>query len=139
MGISDTFPLKLGLSRTHHSLSHAGDKNGQLNFAKYDRFLSEQLAYFFERLQSYKDHDGTLLDNSIVLFGSGASTTHNPRNLPTLLAGGSNMGLQHGSYWRDGETLMSNVYLSILRSMKIERDSFADSTGVVQSSIFSNV
>jgi hypothetical protein len=139
MGISDTFPLKLGLSRTHHSLSHAGDKNGQLNFAKYDRFLSEQLAYFFERLQSYKDHDGTLLDNSIVLFGSGASTTHNPRNLPTLLAGGSNMGLQHGSYWRDGETLMSNVYLSILRSMKIERDSFADSTGVVQSSIFSTV
>ena len=49
------------------------------------------------------------------------------------------MGLQHGSYWRDGETLMSNVYLSILRSMKIERDSFADSTGVVQSSIFSTV
>ncbi|MDG2128058.1 MAG: hypothetical protein P8K08_08685, partial [Fuerstiella sp.] len=139
MGISDTFPLKLGLSRTHHSLSHAGDKNGQLNFAKYDRFLSEQLAYFFERLQSYKDREGSILDNSIVLFGSGASTTHNPRNLPTLLAGGSNMGLKHGSYWRDGETLMSNVYLSILRSMKIERDSFADSTGIVQSSIFSAV
>ncbi|MFP6702737.1 MAG: DUF1552 domain-containing protein, partial [Planctomycetaceae bacterium] len=44
MGISDTFPLKLGLTRTHHSLSHAGDKAGQLEFAKYDRFLSEQLA-----------------------------------------------------------------------------------------------
>ncbi|MEO2031246.1 MAG: DUF1552 domain-containing protein, partial [Planctomycetaceae bacterium] len=42
MGISDTFPLKLGLSHTHHSLSHAYDKNGQLNFAKYDLFLSEQ-------------------------------------------------------------------------------------------------
>ena len=139
MGISDTFPLKLGLSRTHHSLSHAGDKDGQLDFAKYDRFLSEQLAYFFERLQSYKDRNGSVLDNSIVLFGSGASTTHNPRNLPTLLAGGSNMGLKHGAYWRDGETLMSDMFLSILRSMKIEQDSFADSTGVLQNSIFSTV
>jgi len=139
MGISDTFPLKLGLSRTHHSLSHAGDKDGQLDFAKYDRFLSEQLAYFFERLQSYKDRNGSVLDNSIVLFGSGASTTHNPRNLPTLLAGGSNMGLKHGSYWRGGAPLVADVYLSVLRSMKIERDSFADSTGVVQNSIFSAV
>lgn len=139
MGISDTFPLKLGLSRTHHSLSHAGDKDGQLDFAKYDRFLSEQLAYFFQKLQSFKDRDGSLLDNSIVLFGSGASTTHNPRNLPTLLAGGSNMGLKHGSYWRDGETLMSDMFLSILRSMKIEQESFADSTGVLQNSVFSAV
>ena len=47
MGSSDTFPLKRGLKQTHHSLSHAGDKAGQLEFAKYDRFLSEQLAYFF--------------------------------------------------------------------------------------------
>ncbi len=139
MGISDTFPLKLGLARTHHQLSHAGDKDGQLDFAKYDHFLSEQLAYFFTRLQEYKDASGTVLDNSIVLYGSGASTTHNPRNLPTLLAGGANMGLRHGTYWRDGDTLMSNVYLSILRSMGIEQEAFADSTGVVSDSIFTAV
>src|SRR4029434_8898087 len=41
MGISDTFPLKLGLSKTHHNLSHAADKDGQLQFAKYDLFLSQ--------------------------------------------------------------------------------------------------
>jgi hypothetical protein len=139
MGISDTFPLKLGLSRTHHSLSHAGDKPGQTDFAKYDRFLSEQLAYFFGRLQEYKDKDGTVLDNSIVLFGSGASTTHYPKNLPTLIAGGANMGLKHGAFWRDGDTQMSNVFLSILRSMNIEQESFSDSTGVLQNSIFSAV
>lgn len=139
MGISDTFPLKLGLSRTHHSLSHAGDKDGQTDFAKYDRFLSEQLGYFLSRLQEYSDRNGTVLDNSIVLFGSGASTTHNPRNLPTLLAGGKNMGLKHGSYWRSDETRMSNMFLSILRSMGIERDSFADSTSVLSNSIFSAV
>ncbi|MBL8290681.1 MAG: DUF1552 domain-containing protein [Bryobacterales bacterium] len=137
MGISDTFPLKLGLTKTHHNLSHAGDKEGQLQFAKYDLFLSQQLAQFFQRLNSYQDRNGTVLDNTIVLFGSGASTTHNPRNLPTLIAGGANLGLKHGAYWRNGETRMANVYLSILRSMGIEQESFADSTGTVSNSIFS--
>ena len=139
MGISDTFPLKLGLSRTHHSLSHAGDKDGQLDFARYDRFLSEQLAYFFTRLQEFQDREGSVLDNSIVLYGSGASTTHHPRNLPTLIAGGANMGLQHGTFWRNGETRLSNVFLSILHSMGIEEASFSDSTGVLHDSIFSRV
>jgi hypothetical protein len=139
MGISDTFPLKLGLKQTHHTLSHAGDKGGQLRFARYDRFLSEQIAYFLGQLQNFKDASGTVLDNSIVLFGSGASTTHYPKNLPTLIAGGSAMGLQHGSHWRDGDTRLSNVYLSILHSMGIRAGSFADSTGPVRNSIFSSV
>ncbi|MDA9777784.1 DUF1552 domain-containing protein [Rubripirellula sp.] len=139
MGISDTFPLKLGLSRTHHQLSHAGDKEGQLDFAKYDLFLSEQLAGFFDRLNRYQDQDGSVMDNTIVLYGSGASTTHWSRNLPTLVAGGSNMGLRHGRYWRNGETRMSNLYLSILRSMKIEAENFADSNGVLEDSIFTKV
>ena len=139
MGISDTFPLKLGLSRTHHQLSHAGDKAGQLDFAKYDLFLSEQIAGFMDRLQKYKDMDGTLLDNTLLLYGSGASTTHLSKNLPTLVAGGSNMGLKHGQYWREGETRMSNVHLSILRAMGIQAESFADSTGVLQNSVFNAV
>ena len=58
-----------------------------------------------------------MLDNTIVLFGSGASTTHNSHNLPTLIAGGAKMGLKHGTYWREGESRMSNMYLSILRSL----------------------
>ena len=136
MGISDTFPLKLGLTRTHHNLSHAGDKNGQLEFAKYDLFLSEQLAYFFKKLESFEDQHGSLMDNTITLFGSGASTTHYPKNLPTLIAGGKNMGLQHGVYWRQGDTRMSNVHLSILRALEIEMESFADSTGMLDDSIF---
>jgi hypothetical protein len=136
MGISDTFPIKLGLGHTHHNLSHAGDKAGQLAFAKYDLFLSQQLAHFFGRLTEYRDRDGTVLDNTIVLYGSGASTTHNPRNLPTLVAGGAKMGLKHGTYWRNGETRMSNMYLGILRSMGIEQESFADSTGTLGNSIF---
>ena len=136
MGISDTFPLKLGLSATHHKLSHATDKQGQLDFARYDLFLSEQLARFFDRLEGYRDRQGTLLDNTIVLYGSGASTTHTPRNLPTMVAGGVGMGLRHGAYWRNGETRMSNMYLSILRSLGIEVEGFADSTGTLTGSIF---
>lgn len=139
MGISDTFPLKLGLSKTHHNLSHAEDKEGQMQFGKYDLFLSHQIAHFLERMNQYRDRNGSLLDNTIVLFGSGASTTHNPRNLPTLIAGGANMGLKHGAYWRNGETRMSNVYLSILRSLGIGQESFADSTGTVSDSIFGRV
>jgi len=136
MGISDTFPLKLGLSKTHHNLSHATDKEGQLDFAKYDLFLSKQVAHFLGKLNEYKDRNGPALDNTIVMFGSGASTTHNSHNLPTLLAGGANMGLKHGTYWREGESRMSNMYLSILRSLGIEEESFSDSTATLSSPIF---
>lgn len=137
MGISDTFPIKLGLGKTHHNLSHATDKEGQLNFAKYDRFLSEQLAHFFTKLNTYQDKNGSVLDNTIVLYGSGASTTHTSLNLPTLVAGGANMGLKHGTSWRNGETRMSNMYLSILHSLGVEVESFADSTTTLSGSIFS--
>jgi hypothetical protein len=139
MGISDTFPLKLGLSKTHHNLSHATDKEGQLHFAKYDLFLSQQLAHFFGKLTEYKDRNGSVLDNTVVLYGSGASTTHNSHNLPTMIAGGASMGLKHGTYWKQGETRMSNVYLSILRTLGIEQEAFADSTSTVNSPIFSRV
>src|SRR5438270_1987609 len=88
MGISDTFPLKLSLSKTHHNLSHATDKEGQLEFAKYDLFLAQQVAHFLDRLNQYKDKSGPILDNNIVLFGSSASTTHHSDNLPTLVACG---------------------------------------------------
>ena len=139
MGISDTFPIKLGLGKTHHNLSHATDKEGQLNFAKYDLFLSQQIAHFLKRMNGYQDRQGTVLDNTIVLFGSGASTTHNNHNIPTLIAGGANMGLKHGTYWRGKDARMSNVFLSILRSLKIEEGAFSDSTGTVSDSIFAGV
>ena len=139
MGISDTFPIKLGLPSTHHSLSHAEDKQGQLAFAKYDLFLSQQISHFLDRLTQYRDRDSTVLENTIVLYGSGASTTHNPRNLPTLLAGGTGLGLQHGHCLKTGETRMSNLYLSILRALDIHQESFADSTSTLSNAIFSRV
>ena len=135
MGISDTFPLKLGLNHTHHNLSHKSDKEGMLEFAKYDRFLSKQLAYFLKRMNEFQDQSGSVLDNTIVLYGSGASTTHRNVNLPTMIAGGANMGLKHGQYWT-GRTRMTNMFLSILHSMGIEEESFGDSHGTLGNSIF---
>ena len=81
-----------------------------------------------------------MLDHTIVLFGSGASTTHNPTNLPTLIAGRNEDGPEARSHsGRKPNTPMSNVYLSILRSMGIEESSFSDSTGVLNNSIFTSV
>ncbi|NQZ59997.1 MAG: DUF1552 domain-containing protein [Lentisphaeraceae bacterium] len=128
MGISETFPLKVGLSKPHHKLSHAKDKAGQLDFAKYDLFLSKQVGYFLDKLSAIKENKGTALDNTFVLFGSGASTTHNSRNLPTLLAGGKNMGVKHGSYFRKEGGRLSDLYLSIMHGMDIDVKKFADST-----------
>ncbi|MFT4548476.1 MAG: hypothetical protein ACI8XO_002190 [Verrucomicrobiales bacterium] len=136
MGISDTFPLKLGMHNTHHNLSHKSDKAGMLEFAKYDRFLSEQLAYFLKRMSEFQDKQGSVLDNTIVLYGSGASTTHKNVNLPTLVAGGANMGLKHGQYVK-GRNRMTDMFLSILHSMGIEQESFGDSGGTLSDSIFS--
>ena len=135
MGISDTFPLKLGMSMTHHSMSHKKDRDGLIEWGKYDRFLSEQLAYFLRRMDGYRDRQGTVLDNTIVLYGSGASTTHKNTNLPTLVAGGANMGLKHGQYHQAGGR-MTDMYLSILHSMGIEEESFGDSRGTLGDSVF---
>jgi len=136
MGISDTFPLKLGIKGSHHSLSHAKDKEGQRGFAKYDLFISQQVSYFLDKLKSFQDVKGSLLDNTMVLFGSGCSTTHTPTNLPTLLAGGKNMGIKHGTYYRKDKELMCNLYLSILKSMDLDVKSFGDSTKALEAGIF---
>ena len=136
MGISDTFPLKLGLCRTHHQLSHAGDPEGQLDFAKYDLFLAEQIGRFLKQLQASRDVNGSVLDNSIVLYGSGASTTHKPENLPTMVVGGANMGLKHGSYFRREQGHLSDLYLSILHALDVPANSFGDSTGRIINPVF---
>ena len=107
-----------------------------MEFAKYDLFLSEQLAYFLKRLNDYQDNRGSVLDNTVVLYGSGASTTHNPRNIPTMLAGGKNMGLNHGRYWKSDETKMSNMYLSLLHAMGVEQAAFGDSDGTLSDGVF---
>ncbi|NQZ58695.1 MAG: DUF1552 domain-containing protein, partial [Lentisphaeraceae bacterium] len=139
MGISDTFPVKLGLGKPHHSLSHTNcrsNKEQMIKYAKYDLFLSQQLSYFLDKLRSSKDVKGSILDNSFVLYGSGCTTTHNTGCTPSLIAGGKNMGMKHQTYFRNKKDHQCNLYLAIMKSMGIPVDSFGDSTRALQEGLF---
>ena len=134
-GIGDRFPNALGL-KGHHDLSHsAGKENGYENWALYDQFLSEQFAYFIRRLHNTPDpeSDGSLLDNTMVLYGCGTSRTHKATNYPLILAGAKNMKLKHGQHRRfdESKTRMSNLYVTMLRQLGVPIDHFADSNGSI--------
>ena len=131
-GIGDRFPQALGL-KGHHDLSHsAADEDGYANWARYDQFLADQFAYFLERLQSTDDpeNEGTLLDNTMVLYGCGTSETHLAKNYPLILAGASAMGLRHGQYrvFDEQKFRMSDLFVTMLNRLGVETDRFADST-----------
>ncbi len=125
------FPGCLGLKADWHGLAHAaGKKGGPENIGRFDQFLAENLARFLTRLRETPEGDGNLLDRTLVLYGSSNSRTHQNRNYPLLLAGGGKLGLKHGQYLRFTEqTPMSNVFVTMLQAMGIERERFVDSTG----------
>ena len=134
MGIADTFPSILFKMGGHHGLSHSGNsEGGYLNWSRYDQFLNSRLAYFMNRLENIQEGNGTALDNTILLYGSGCSSTHNFKNLPLILAGGKNMDLKHGSYINYEDKLpMNNMHYSILKALGIKVDSFGDSNGTLK-------
>src|SRR4029079_15882247 len=118
----------LGIGRGgHHGLSH---DNNTRPWAEYDRYLAEQFAYFLGRLASIREGDARLLDNTMALYGSGTSTTHNARNYPTILAGGRNLGLHHGRFikYKNARPL-ADLYLTMLHRYDIPVRSFADNAG----------
>ena len=132
-GIGDRFPSALGL-KGHHNLSHStGTENGYLEWARYDRFLSEQFAYFLERMRATKDpeNEGSQLDNTVVFYGCSTSRTHLAANYPLILAGASRMGLRHGRHLRfdESRTPLSNLYVTLLNQLGMPVDRFGDSTG----------
>ena len=89
---------EIGIHQLQHSLSHHhDDPKTKADLATVDRFLLDQLAYLLHKLKSTPEGESNLLDNSLVLFGSGMSNgnAHQMNNLPILLAGGSNLGVRH--------------------------------------------
>jgi hypothetical protein len=110
----------------HHKFAH-GNKTG-----KYDAFLAEQLSYFIGRLKSAKEGEHSMLDNTMILYGSSNSKTHSNRNYPLVLAGGSGLGIKHGQYLKYPESVpLSNLHLTMLHGLGIESDSFSDSSGTL--------
>lgn len=127
------FPQLEGFKGSLHNLAHGWNKpEGAETLGRWDRFMAEQFGYFLDRLSSAQEVDGSILDNSVVLYGSSNSTTHNNSNYPLLLAGGAKLGLQHGRFLKFGDDVpMSNLLVTMLQCVGSTRKSFADSTGTV--------
>jgi hypothetical protein len=131
MGFGDNFPkIALGL-QGHHTISHDRATGHWEDWGRLDQWYAKQFDYFLNKMKNTKDIYGSLLDSTLVLYGSACSTTHNARNCPLVLAGGSKLGVQHGAYTKFDEKKerLSNLYVSMLNKLGIETVNFSDSTG----------
>lgn len=128
-GFGENFPqLALGINKGHHKISHDKTTGHWAEWGSYDRWLSSQAAYFIERLRSVEDEHGPVLQNTLVLYGSACSSTHNATNYPLVLAGGQQMGVEHRGYHKmPEETPMSNLLLTLLNLAGVEIKQFSDS------------
>ena len=129
-----TFPW-IGVNEGHHGTSHHQDKPEKIAaIAKINTYYSELLAYFAEKLAATPDGDGSLLDNSMVLQGSGMcnGNAHDHKNLPLVLLGGGAGQLRSGRHVKFPElTPMANLLLGLLDKAGVPADSFGDSNGRV--------
>jgi hypothetical protein len=124
---------EIGLPEAHHSMSHHGNNPEKMAvFSKLNTYHVETLAYFLRKLQAIPDGDGTLLDHSIVLYGSGMSdgNTHNNYNVPVVVVGGRDQqmrGNRHLKYPKG--TPLANLSLSLMDKFGVNLERFGDSTG----------
>ncbi len=161
-GEGDAFSIpEIGITESRHQLSHHGGDAGYMEkLTNYDTFAIEQFSYFLTRLAENKDLNGQpLLGSTMALFGSGMSYghSHGNANLPLVLAGGTDLGLKHGSHLdfnqghfkgyqldKPGEHYslcsrpanpnahMSNLLLLMAQRMGVETDKFGDSNKVIE-------
>jgi len=148
---------EIGIPQTRHELSHHnGDPEQMGRLSRSDAFITQQFSYFLDQLQSIQDGGETLLDRTMVLFGSGMSYghSHGNANLPTILAGGRSLGLKHGQHIDynlpvvknydlanasnhytlchkpvDDKARMTNLLLTMMQKMDVNTEQFVDSLG----------
>ncbi len=123
-----------GVSDSHHAVSHhKSDPRLLAMYEKIGYWHMQQYAYFLERLDAIREGDGTLLDNSMILFGSGLrdGMRHSPFDLPIVVGGSGGGKLNTGQNVRyPDRTPLANLHHTMLTAMDIEVDHFGDSTGV---------
>ncbi len=133
--LSNAVYPKSGIRDAFHILSHHSNvQQNKDKFAVLNMYHVALFAYFLDKLQTTPDGDGTLLDHSLVLYGSGMSdgNQHNHTDLPILLAGGASGKLKGGRHIRNPQnTPMANLLVSVLGLFGVEGDKFGDSSGVV--------
>jgi len=128
-----------GGGENHHELSHhGGDADMLKKLGVIDRFHLERLARFLHFLKSTRDGEGSMLDHTMVMFGSGMNSgkggEHSPKNLPLLVAGGHKLGLKHGQHLAfdaDNHPPLSNLLLSLIQKTGVETESFQDASGTL--------
>jgi hypothetical protein len=123
----------VGVSDGHHEMSHHQRTPEKLEaLKKINNFHTSQLAYMLNKMDSIKEGDKTLLDNSMIVYGAGIcdGDRHNHDDLPLLLAGSGGGKIKSGQHLKfNSNTPMTNLFLSMADKMNIPVESIGDSTG----------
>jgi hypothetical protein len=125
-----------GITDGYHGITHHGNRPERLKQHRIiDAFYMQQLARFLSKLKNTQTVSGTLLDETMVFFGSalGDASRHSNRDLPIILAGG---GFKHGSHLNAmlpsrQQTPLNNLYTTMLQRFGVETDRFNNATGTV--------
>jgi len=124
---------EIGISDPHHPLTHHGNDPKKIaKVAKINAFHVSLFAEFLEKLKATKEGEGTLLDNALLLYGSGMGNpnVHDHTNLPIIVAGGSAGDVKGNRHLKfDEPTPLANLHLSLLNKVGVQCDQFADSDG----------
>jgi uncharacterized protein DUF1552 len=130
-----TYP-EIGVPDPHHPTSHHGNDPEKLaKIAKINQFHVSLFAYFLEKLKTTREGNGSLLDNTVYLYGSGLgnSSIHDHDNLPILVAGGAACGMKGGRHIRyETGTPLANLHLTLLDRVGVRLDKFGDSSGKIE-------
>jgi hypothetical protein len=132
----DNIPIALGLGVTHHVLAHNAAKGAAqaVPLGKYDKFQGDLLAEFITKLANTLEGEGTMLENTVVLYGSSNSQTHVNTNYPMMLVGGEKIGLKQGAFHDFGKEAppLSNLYLTLANALDVPAKQFSDSSGTIR-------
>ena len=124
---------EIGVSDSHHPLSHHQDEPAKLErLHKINEYQFQQFAYLVEKLDALPEGDGSMLDSTLFLYGTGISdsNTHFHDDLPIALVGGKNAGIRGGRYIRyPADTPLANLHVTILEKLGVPVEVFGDSTG----------
>lgn len=127
---------EIGVPDPHHGLTHHRDDQEKIDkISKINRFHVEQFSYLLEKMRSVSDGDGTLLDNSMLVYGSslGDGNRHTHHDLPVLLAGRAGGTVKAGRHlvYREN-TPLNNLYVSMLDRLDIPAETLGDSSGKLE-------
>ena len=127
-----TYP-EIGVRDPHHPLTHHGNDPAKIaRMAKINTFHVSLFADFLKKMQATPEGDGTLLDHSLYLYGSGMGNPnlHDHSNLPILVAGGATGRMKGGRHIKyDKPTPLANLHLTLLQKVGVQLDKFGDSDG----------